>query len=137
MFKKKYEAVKKHLDRHRVIYISGAVGVLSAGITYVITREAYAGIIEVPDGHIVTVRPLSFLSKQIVNVVTVIEREGRGHPGYRILCLETGEIFESQRKASEALLVFPGVVSDHLRGKVEDIHGLHFQRIQAQQIQLL
>ena len=77
----------------------------------------------------IAIRPLSFFSTQ--NVVTVIEREGRGHPGYLVRCLETGRVFPSQDAAARSIGAYPSILSSHLQGKHSDVFGLHFERIAA------
>lgn len=100
-------------------------------------RGRYAGIRGVPDeGSLMTrtvVRPLAFLSKQNTAVVTVIEREGRGHPGYLVRCLETNDIYPSQTAAAKALDIPPSVITDHINGKFPDAHGFHIERIAISQ----
>jgi hypothetical protein len=121
------ESVKEHFRKYRIAYISGGV-VTFAGITWVIMRGRHAGVLSVPDGlETVTVRPLSFFSKQ--SVVTVIEREGRGHPGYLVQCKETGDIFLSQAEAARNAGTSAANMSSHLTGKFPDIYGLHYERI--------
>lgn len=135
MLKEKYEAVKEHVTFYKAYYISGAGGVLLGGFavfTYSIMRGHYA------DGRGLSgnstefnVRPLSFLSKQNVNtkIVNVVEREGRGHPGYIVRCKETGDIFQAQYLAAEAFNIPKSVLAGHLNGKFDDVDGLHFERI--------
>ncbi|HEY1247418.1 MAG TPA: hypothetical protein VGE97_00380, partial [Nitrososphaera sp.] len=121
------EEVKAHVKKHQVAYSFGA-GAVVAGFTCLIMRGAYAGIQRVPGGSdTIHVKPLAFFSRQ--NVTTVIEREGRGHPGYIIQCLETGKIFRSQIEAAANMNVYPSLMSGHLNGKFPDVHGYHFERI--------
>ena len=129
MLKAKATAVKKHVEEHCFAYIA-VTGAAVAGITCCIMRGRHAEIPRVSDGpDTVTVRPLSFFSRQENTITTVIEREGRGHPGYRVRCLETGEEFASQGEAARALKALPAIVSGHLKGKVDDVHGHHLERI--------
>lgn len=122
------DKLKAHVKRHREAYIVGIVCL--AGITYLVMRSRHTGLTKVPDGHeSVTVRPLSIFANQKNNIVTVIEREGRGHPGYLIKCLETGEIFSSQAVAADAAGTSPWFMSGHINGRFPDVNGRHFDRV--------
>jgi len=137
------DEIKSHFERHKVAYIAGAVGtgIGIAGFTCLIMRGHYtsvprvleSGVPRVPDGPAkVTVSPLSLFSNRMTNVnnvVTVIEREGRGHPGYLVKCLETGERFVSQNHAAAEKGITPAALSQHLNGLREHAGGLHFERI--------
>ena len=122
--------VKQHIKKHKLIYTNVATAVAFAGITCVIMRGRHAGVQRVPDGsETITVRPLSILSNQKSNVVTVIEREGRGHPGYRIMDLDTGVVHLSQADTARALNTYPSVISGHIQGKLSDANGHHLMRV--------
>jgi hypothetical protein len=126
--KERIERVKAHFEKHKTIYYCVGTGFLTAGITAVVMRGRYAGIQRVPDGSdMITIRPLSILSRQ--NVVTVLERDGKGHPGYIIKCLETGQVFPSQASAAKTLGLYPSAISGHLNGKESHAGGFHFERV--------
>jgi len=128
------ESVKSHVKRHQVIYSLGA-GVGIAGITSLIMRGQCAGIQRVPDRTLTSVfaRPLFIFSNhnKMNTTVAIFLRDGRGHPGYPIRCMETGDIFPSQDKAALAFGVYPSLLSGHLNGKFPDVHGWHFERLSA------
>lgn len=129
--------VKSHFEKYKTAYITGGAGVVFASFTWLYMRGGrHAGVQSASDGPArVTMRPLSFLSSQsnIVdaseNIVNVIEREGRGHPGYLTECIETGKKFLSQGDAA----IFEGVsdvtMSNHMTGKLSDINGRHYRRL--------
>lgn len=123
------EKIKTHVIEHKTAYISVAVGVVSAGFTYLIMRGRHAGMQSVPDGPAkVTMRPfLLFSSKN--NIVTVVEQEGRGHPGYVVRCLETGLTYSTQGEAARAYNVSPSMISSHINRKIDNVNGLHFERV--------
>lgn len=132
MVKEKAKAVKEHIVRNKAAYIFGGSGILvGAGFTLLIMRGRCAGIRGVPDTaeNSVFVRPFNFLSPN--TIVTVIERDGRGHPGYIVRCIETGAIFPSQVQAAKEMNVPVTVLSAHLNGKFSEVDGLHFERIAA------
>jgi hypothetical protein len=120
--------VKNHFERNKSAYISG-LGCL--GMVFLMTRGRHVVAPNVPAGqNVVTVRPLSLLSNRVTtSVVTVIEREGRGHPGYIVKCIETGELFTSQKRAALAQGVSDSTFSQHLNGLRPHVGGLHFERV--------
>ena len=133
----KIEKIKLHVIKYKTVYISMAVGAASAGFTYLIMRGRHADVLSASDtaDTSVFVRPLSIFSKQetttnlVNNVVKVIEREGRGHPGYLVRCIETNEFFTSQKQAAEAYGIPDAIFSLHIRGKLDDLNGKHFERL--------
>jgi hypothetical protein len=130
MMKERIEKIKQHIRDNREIYIAAGAGLVAgAGITLLITRGRHAGIQGVPGTaeNSVFVRPFNFLSPN--TILTVFEREGRGHPGYIIQCLETGETFPSQVQAANVMNIPETLLSAHLRGKFPDVDGLHFERL--------
>src|SRR4029077_13078365 len=90
------EDIRSHFQRNKNAYIAGFSGFAFASITCLIMRERHAGVQSASDGPAkVTMRPLTFFSSRtnsIVDasetIVNVIEREGRGHPGYLTECIE-------------------------------------------------
>jgi hypothetical protein len=128
-----FDKIKAHFERNKTrYYIGSIVGV--AGITCIIMRgqssvvrnAASEGVTDLLSS---SVRPLAFFSKQIVNIVTVIEREGRGHPGYLTICEETKEIFRTQGAAARHIGVTATAMSRHMLGDLPHINGLHFTRV--------
>lgn len=126
--------MKKHFEENKKFYIGIACGVALAGITWLIVRERYAAIAQL--GRIgpstaessVAVRPLSFFSNRSP-IVTVVHSGDRGHPGFRVRNLETGEEFVSQTAAAKAFGISQSNLSNHLNGKYAHAEGLHFERI--------
>ena len=117
------EKVRAHIERNKNRYYAGSI-VVVAGITcYIMRGRTVVG----SAASEVNIRPLAFFSKQ--NVVTVIEREGRGHPGYLVKCLETGDIFRTQGDAARTLGVDKSTMSRHIQGIYPNVNDLHFERI--------
>jgi len=124
------DKIKTHVKKYKTVYCCAATGIVVAGITGVIMRGRYAGVLRVPDGPVrVTVRPFSFFSKQMNDVTTVIHRGGTGSPSFVVECIETGEGWLSQHGAALAKGVSDAVMSGHLTGKLPDVNGLHYRRI--------
>lgn len=115
---------------------SGARGALT---NTAIMRESHAGLIDRIQRGLQDHRVHGFslfLKSPISNsfnqtVVSVVERESRGHPGYIVTCKETLENFLSQDKAALSEGVSAKIMSLHLHGKLDDINGHHFERVAA------
>ena len=123
-----FDPIKAHIGRHKVAYSFGT-GVAIAGITCVIMRGRYAGVLRVPDGsERITIRPFTFLSNR-TNIITLIGRETQGPPSWVVRCKETGDIFISQLDAARTMNLSPSNLSSHLNGKYSDVSGFHFERI--------
>ncbi len=126
------ERIKAHINKHKVVYSCGTTAITVAGITYLIIGGRYAVVGNAASDGLerVTVRPLSFFSHHN-NVVTVIERDGRGHPGYITHCIETGKDFATQGEAARKYGISSTVMSKHINGILENANGFHFERRMA------
>lgn len=92
----------------------------------VLPRGAGVGIL--PRGVTNTTSPFSFGNKQSINIISVLESE-RGHPGWPVRCIETGQKWLTQGAAAKDLGVSEGLMSGHVQGKIPDIFGLHIERM--------
>jgi hypothetical protein len=134
MLKEKYQRLKNHVEMHPIFYTAAATTAVCvvAGITWHIVRSnaargaASEGTARGAISN--TASSFSFGTKQSVNITTVLEREGRGHPGWPVRNRETGRTFFSQKDAAEYFDIPENVLSGHLHGKFEDVDGLHFDR---------
>ena len=110
-----------HLKKHAQFYIGSGVGiVIGATALYFATST--------PGGNTAIQKVLAFKTGNVTqNVIQQLSR--RGHPGNIIKCLETGETFASQNRASELLHIPSSVISKHLNGLIKDAKGLHFEKI--------
>jgi hypothetical protein len=127
------DKVKSHISRHKVAYSFGS-GIAFAGITCIIMRGRHAGILRVPEEPLkaVFVRPLFLFSNHNkINVVAVVLRDGRGHPGYPVICKETGDLFLSQTGAARWAGISDWYMSQHLRGNLPHVQGWTFERVAA------
>lgn len=128
----KIEQAKEHVRRNATIYITVGGCLLSAGITYVVMRSnAARGVASEGNarGGLTNAASFNFRNKQTINVTTVLDREGRGHPGWPVRNIETKRIFFSQKEAAEVFGIPENVLSGHLNGKFPDVDGLHFERV--------
>lgn len=140
------EYIKSHYHKHEKAYkIAGAVVLIAAtaGITYLIMRRSLS---DVPRASLADVPRASSPAVQLenspsvfnstagndINVTTNIYQGMKGHPGFVTRCTETGDIFKSQQKAAEFAKAPASAMSGHLKGKLEDVNGLHFERVVIQ-----
>jgi hypothetical protein len=124
------DKIKAHVRKNKKWYQGFGFG-LAAGITLIMLKGQYAGL----DKAATTVfaRPLFLFSNhnKMVNVVAVVAGEGRGHPGFPVICKETGHVFLSQKGAALWAEVSDRHMSRHLNGMSTDVDGWHFQRLSA------
>jgi hypothetical protein len=127
-----FEQVKDHVKRHQVAYSFG-VGFGIAGITCLIMRSSIARGVMCGGlnarGVLTNTASFNLSNRQILNITTVLDREGRGHPGWPVRNLETKRIFFSQREAAKTFDIPEDVLSGHLKGKFANVDGLHFERV--------
>jgi hypothetical protein len=130
-FDKVFDGVTDHVKRHKVAYSFGA-GVAVAGITFLIMRSTGLrggpGISGLRGGPTNTAS-INFSNRSAINIINVLDREGRGHPGWPVRNLETKRVFLSQKEAADAFGVTEHLMSGHLRGKFDNIDGFHFERV--------
>jgi len=123
-----WEGIRAHFRKHKVKYAFGA-GVVISGMIVVITRNSLSQAqINQNNGA------SFFIGKNLQNnyLVSVLDREGRGHPGYMVECIENRVRYISQLDAAQTFDVNPNTMSAHIRGTgPENIHGFHFQRLQS------
>ena len=134
--------VKEHIRKHKELYIGVGIGCVLAGITCIIVRDNLSGkdriightgsgkdrIIGHTGSRFSAGRDLH-VDASINKTVKVLEREGRGHPGYLVKHIETGLVYASQRAAAEALDISKDALSNHLNGRTEHVLGNHFERL--------
>lgn len=130
-----YEQVKTHIEKYKVFYALAGGAIASAGITAIIMRSnaarGAAGGVE-PRGGSYNTASYIYGKKHTINVTTVLDREGRGHPGWPVRNLETKQIFLSQKDAANKFGIPQNVLSAHIHGKFPDVDGLHFERVNLQ-----
>jgi hypothetical protein len=124
-----FDKVRKHIKRHKVAYAFSA-GVVATGVTFLVFRSVSSNS---SNGALTIMRPLFLFSNdnKMVNVIAVAARNGRGHPGYPVICTETGDFFWSQGGAALWAGVSDKLMSLHIRGKLPDVNDFHFERVPA------
>jgi hypothetical protein len=131
-FEKVFDGISNHVKQHKVAYSLGA-GIAIAGCTCLIMKRSYTGVLRVPESSVprvldgpveVTVTPFSLLSNRMTNnVINIVRKEGRGHPGYPVFDLDDNLLYLTQGEAARALNASNSVVSGHLKGKLTDVNG--------------
>lgn len=115
------EKIKTHLQENKEIYVAAAVG---AGLG---AAAVAATLLLKKQVVIVDSFKIQWKSNTTNHVVTTLVR--RGHPGYLVRCLQTGEVFASQNRAAAAMGINRGDLSSHLNGKYASAGGYVFERL--------
>ena len=138
------DKIKAHIERNRTKYICAGAMVSAIGFAlitrYIMRRVNLSEVHSVSDAGVHSVpRPIvrlgdssSYVSangKNISQNIKVIYNGEKGHPGFVTRCLETGDVFSSQKKAARFAKVSPSIMSSHLRGRPLDVNSLHFERV--------
>lgn len=113
----KTDRLKNHFEEHKTAYIFGAVGVAAGaivGVSVGVSLKSADASLDIK----------GVFYKSPVSVTQIVER--RGHPGYVIMCNETGEQFASIRRAADLLGISPSDISKHLKDLRPDVKGLTF-----------
>lgn len=63
------------------------------------------------------------------SMTTIIELVRRGHPGFKIQNIQTGETYASVRRAAELLNISRSALQQHLNGVRPDVNGLTFTNL--------
>lgn len=114
--KEQLEKVKTHINKHKTKYWAGSL-VVVAGVTYLVTRNSGVTTKASNKAGIV-------FGDQIINITTVVKRNGRGHPGYPVMNMITGEWWTSAKACADAEGISKKVLSGHLKGKFRDVNGI-------------
>ena len=112
----KFQQVKQHFRENKKTYLVG-VGSALVGAA-VMGRGA-----QIVDGFKLV--HVQWKSPNVYNVALT----RRGHPGFIVKCIETGETFASQGRAAEACGISSAALSQHLNGMKAHAQGLHFERL--------
>lgn len=134
--------IKTHLKRYKETYIYVGAGVL-AGITLLIVRKnivlrggtssslrgGFEGSGKIASDNVA--RSFSFLGNSSVeiNPVVTIHQGTTGNPGFVTRCINTGELFETQKAAARAFDIPESLLSGHLNKGLTLQEGLSFERI--------
>jgi len=109
------DRAKRHLKKNKKVYLVGA-GCLAAG--YFLRPQ----VVNVVDAF-------NIKYKSPTNNIVVTNVIRRGHPGNIIRCIDTGEVFASQRRAAQALGIHPYELYKHLSGQLDTAGGHIFENL--------
>ena|SRR5690625_1953490 len=109
------QKVKGHFKKHKAKYIVGGACLVVGGTVGVYLGNK--GIINIQ------VEQHQYIDKS-VRILTK-----KGHPGNKVICNETREIFNSQKEASESLGLNSSKLSKHLTGKQATVDGYTFTKM--------
>lgn len=122
----KKTAVRDHFRKHKKKYLIGA-GVAVCVVVGVAIGYAAAPTIK---GGKVAQKATIVGNKNVVNQTAVqVQMTRPGPKSFVVQCVDDGRVWPSIRKAAEDLDVSPSVLSGHLKGKLDDVSGLKFQKI--------
>ena len=121
--------IKEHINKYKEVYIIASTAVIVAGITYVIMRDVKSQSIS--RGIAVTAdRSIAVVGKKIeMNNVSYFSSNRQGPPSWVVRCLETNQIFTSQRAAAIGMGLAENELSSHLNGIRDHVRDFHFERI--------
>lgn len=113
---------KTHCQEHKELIIGLGVGlVVGATAVYLLKRDVKAIQINIKS-------PGSMIN--MYEGVTI----RKGSVGYMVRCIETQQEFESQRQCAKLMGFSEGVLSSFFNGKIPDVGGYHFERIQIEDL---
>ena len=124
------EKIKNHLKDYKERYIIGGICLVTgAGITVLIMRGVASQ--HISRGSAVTAtRGIAVSGKNVVmNNVSYISSNRKGAPSWVVRCLETDQVFTSQRAAALGMDLVESELSKHLNGVRDHVNGYHFERI--------
>jgi hypothetical protein len=116
------DKIKTHFQENKKVYVALLAGVVVGAIAViVVVREL--GQIAIIDSY-----KIQILSPTTNNIMqNMMER--RGHPGFVVRCVETGEKFSSQNHAASEMNLSGPNLSQHLNGMRNQVGGFTFERL--------
>lgn len=107
------DKIKQHFKDHKELYIGLAIGVVTMALLI--------------KGDVI--KNSTLINSPYKSKIIEINLERRGHPGNIVKCIQTGEMFASQRRAADLLELNPSEVSKQIRGLVPEAGGYTFELI--------
>lgn len=122
------DKIKQHVKDNKVTYIVGVSCVAAgAAVGGVIVYLKLNGVSV--DSSVDVSQVIAYKSPVTVNNTTIVELVRRGHPGFRVRNVETGEEFASIKRAAEMFGISATTLRRHLAGLVESVDGLKFENL--------
>lgn len=123
----KKDKIRRHFQEHKTAYLVAGTAVASAAVATTVTLLVITRV-QIHPELLVSAKNSALLQWKPKAEVTV-KLIRRGHPGFEVLCNETGERFASIRRAAEVYGLNPGDISRHLRGEVTRVGGKTFTNL--------
>lgn len=136
--KKMSTKIKTHLKKHKEAYIVGGIGVtVGVGVGYYVRHRLNVDVdfpedimnvrnsTKMTNASLVSYKPN--VTSTVNNVTNIFNK--LGHPGNKIMCNETKELFDSQTQAVKNMGLNPSKLSNHLNGKKATVDGYTFTRM--------
>jgi hypothetical protein len=117
----KVDKVKKHFVDNKKFYIGVGVG---AAVATTVTVLIMNGRVPTEEGSI---KIINKIVGDHNSITTYLVR--RGHPGFLIKCVETGEVFASQNRAAQVMGVSAQAIARHLKGENPHAGGFTFENL--------
>lgn len=112
------EEIVRHFKENKKLYVGLGIGLVVGGITVFLVMTTRSKVVS---KDIIMPR---FWSPGDNNIMKVFINP-LGDPGNIVQCIETGTVYASQGQAARELGETATNVSNHLHGKLPDLHGLH------------
>ena len=122
--------IKEHFAKYRNVYITAGIVVLASVVTgLTVYSVSKTDIKPVSVGDINT-ESNSNVAVNLGGTLNYTIKSGRkGPPSWVVRCVETGQLYSSQRQAANTLNLDKNNLSKHLNGLNDGVNGLHFERV--------
>ena len=138
------DEIKEHFERYKMYYVGAACFVIGVGLAYFtlpimkklfISPEMLGAAS--PEMLGTGEKTVSIFNPEVkvlgsnnhINLQQVISANRSGAPSLVVRCLESGEVYPSQRSAAIANGIAESDLSRHLNGIRDLAENLHFERI--------
>lgn len=116
---------QSHWDKYKYYYMAAGTILICATASTLAYNKGLVEGFEFSDSSQKVIVGNGILNRNNVEVNLL----RRGHPGNKILCNQTGEVFASQQRAATANDISPSSLSEHLRGLRDSVNGLTFEKL--------
>lgn len=116
------DLVKAHVGRHKVVYTTCGVVVIGGVAFYLGVRFGSAGTVANKASN----KAMVAFGDQTIKIITVIQRDGSGHPGYPVMNMLTKEWWPSAKACATKEGISETVLSGCLNGKFSDVNGVPY-----------
>lgn len=122
--------IKEHFAKYRNIYITAGIVVLGSVVTeFTVYSAIKASIKPVSIGNINTESNSNTAINLGGTLNYTIKSARKEPPSWVVRCVETGQLYSSQRQAAKTLNLDKNNLSKHLNGLTDSVGELHFERV--------